>query len=232
MKSANLCRYVPPFQLAVETQILSTGHLAPKNDPDIRENNRKTGRFPHGPIMGGVLNDLVKPGQSCLDVGAFIGDNTLEFTQYGLRTIAIEPFLDAHECAKKNAPDAIHIHAAAGNGELVQLEYRCHSDNHGMRSVKPYPKGQGYPFQSLRIDDLELDSLHLLKIDAEGSEPRILEGARNTIARFRPVLFVEANEHFLGDGGQAMLKQMMEAMGYTVSTNVSGKVLDWLGVPK
>ena len=44
-----------------------------------------------------------------------------------------------------------------------------------------------------------LNSLKLLKIDAEGMEIKVLEGARKTIERFRPLVFVENNNKTLGD---------------------------------
>ena len=145
---------------------------------------------------------------------------------------AIEPFLDAFECAQINAPDALMIHAAAGNGEIVQLEYRCHSDNHGMRSVHPNGGAQGFPFKSLRVDDLGIQVLHLLKIDSEGSEPRIIDGAASTISRLRPVLMVEANPHFIGQEGCAKLKLQIESLGYAVKGVPQTNAWDWIGIPK
>jgi FkbM family methyltransferase len=54
-----------------------------------------------------------------------------------------------------------------------------------------------------RLDDLlpglELERLDLLKIDAEAHEREILEGAAATIAKYRPVIFVENNDEKHGD---------------------------------
>ena len=43
------------------------------------------------------------------------------------------------------------------------------------------------------IDSLQLPFCNLIKIDVEGMETLVLNGARSTIERFRPVLFVENN---------------------------------------
>lgn len=46
---------------------------------------------------------------------------------------------------------------------------------------------------TLAIDDLELDSCGFIQLDIEGMEPRALEGARQTVERFKPVIMVEDN---------------------------------------
>ena len=41
------------------------------------------------------------------------------------------------------------------------------------------------------VDGLGLDRCRLIKIDVEGMEPDVLEGARATIRRFKPVVYTE-----------------------------------------
>jgi hypothetical protein len=43
----------------------------------------------------------------------------------------------------------------------------------------------------ITIDNLLLPACHMIKIDVEGMEKPVLDGARQTIARFRPLLYVE-----------------------------------------
>jgi hypothetical protein len=49
---------------------------------------------------------------------------------------------------------------------------------------------------TVTLDDLfrweRLDRLDYLKIDAEGSEEKVLNGGRQTIARYRPIIQIEA----------------------------------------
>ncbi len=49
----------------------------------------------------------------------------------------------------------------------------------------------GEPVEIVRIDDLGLDRLDFLKIDVEGMEVDVLEGARASLERHRPVCWVE-----------------------------------------
>lgn len=52
--------------------------------------------------------------------------------------------------------------------------------------------------------ELALDRLDFIKADIEGNEMRLLAGARETIARFRPRLLVELNDAHLARAGDAM----------------------------
>lgn len=46
------------------------------------------------------------------------------------------------------------------------------------------------------LDSLEMDRLDFIKLDIEGHEPFFLRGARRTIARFRPKILMEINNHY------------------------------------
>ena len=49
----------------------------------------------------------------------------------------------------------------------------------------------GLPVRLLTIDSLKLADLGLLKVDVEGSELAVISGARRTIERCRPVMYLE-----------------------------------------
>lgn len=228
----DLSGFAPKQEKSQVFQTLTTGHISIVGDEDIWQNNLQTLSFPHCPLLLENIRAVVKPGDCALDIGAFIGDNSFEFTQYGLKVVGIEPYWDAYYCACHNAPNAIIVNAAAGNGEVVAVNHNPNGTNHGMRTVSPYPEESVETIKSLRLDDLKIQKLHLLKIDTEGSEFRVLEGARDTIARLKPVLIVEANPHFIGQMGAEKLKATIEEMGYTVTGESERASWDWIGMPK
>jgi hypothetical protein len=45
-----------------------------------------------------------------------------------------------------------------------------------------------------RLDDYRLEDLDLLKVDVEGYERRVLQGAHDTLRRCRPVVIVEQKD--------------------------------------
>lgn len=79
-----------------------------------------------------------------------------------------------------------------------------------------------YPVMVFRLDQFLLPELHrcdLLHLDAEGSEPAILNGARTLIERFRPAIVIEVQDGHLRRAGssEAALLSQLEALGYGVS---------------
>jgi hypothetical protein len=64
-----------------------------------------------------------------------------------------------------------------------------------------------------RIDDLDYKDIGFIKIDVEGHEKSVLEGAQETLARDRPNLFVE-NEFTHAGAGVTDVFDMMKALDY------------------
>lgn len=213
----------------IELQVLATGHIAPFNDPDIKENNLLHNQFPHGKLVGEELMALVPKGSTVIDAGAFIGDNTFEFLNAGWKVIAFEPFYDSWICACVNAPGATIINRPLGNGERVEFVYSCHGDNHGMRSMRLSENG----IETARIDDLKLKSCAFIKIDVEGFEPYVLDGALKTIQKFKPVLFIEANPEQLQQQGFTTddLERKIISLGYSTKMVGCPPRWDWMCLP-
>ena len=165
-----------------------------------------------------------------IDCGAFIGDNTLEFVKKGWKVIAFEPFFDSWICARINCPDTDIRNAAVGDGRKAVLNYECPGTNHGMRSMTH--SGDGKP--TVTIDSLNLDRCDMIKIDVEGFEPFVMDGARKTIEKFRPILFVEANEEALNryDWTIAKLEKHIISFGYKTEMVGLPPRWDWLCRPE
>ena len=141
-------------------------------------------------IFQSVLDKIIEPGRNgtVVDVGAFVGDTTAWFSST-FKCVSFEPQRDAFACLVHNIPEAVHFPFPAGNGESVDLETQGNVEgNLGARGVQP-----GSHCVTIRIDDLGLQDVVLIKIDAEGWEPNVLEGARETIQRCRPVVVAEIN---------------------------------------
>jgi FkbM family methyltransferase len=174
----------------------------------------------------------LKPGMIMIDAGAFVGDTAVVFSSYGCEVIGIEPFLDAAVCAWLNTrhlPNVRILNRATGNGEKVELVFECPGPNFGMRSVRVSENGEA----SLRIDELDLPRLDFLKIDVEGREIETLLGAKETIARCKPILFVEMYEDGLRRQGHTPgdLEATIKSLGYDLQMWGSPPRWDWLCRP-
>lgn len=149
-----------------------------------------------------LLNQLIKPGFIVLDVGANIGTHTLQFAksvQPNGFVYAFEPQRIAFEflCANIILNNYLNIFPMmAGvsdtDGEIIVPILNPDSlANSG--SINIENKSSGDPVRLLTIDSLKLNRCNLIKIDVEGMERKVLLGAKETINKFRPLLFVENN---------------------------------------
>ena len=74
----------------------------------------------------------------------------------------------------------------------------------------------------ISVDTLDNQSkgwarLDFIKMDAEGYEPEILDGAKETLSRFSPVMLIEVNRPVLAQRGMtpADIYDRLSAMGYS-----------------
>ncbi len=147
-----------------------------------------------------VLGKLIKPGDAVLDVGANIGTHTVFFakqvTAQGA-VMAFEPqrLVFQNLCANLALNGLTHVIARqqclGRRFETIQLPVLNPRMNANFGAVSVQNHAVGETVEVVRVDDLRLSRCNLIKVDVEGMECDVLAGARESIARHRPVLFVE-----------------------------------------
>lgn len=147
-----------------------------------------------------LLCRVVEPGQTALDIGANIGTLTLPLARrLGARgrLIAVEPHPALSQLLRTNLAinqlDHAEIVAAAmgaapGRMTAPALDFG-QKGNFGQVELRPFDGGG--QIETRTVDGLDLPSCQLIKIDVEGMELDVLNGAAATIARHRPLLYVE-----------------------------------------
>ncbi len=170
-----------------------------RNDRFIGRALDQYGEWCEGEIA--TLAQLVRTGDMVLDIGANIGTHAIAFANLVTATglvIAIEAqrqiynYLVAN-VAINNLLNVVCMNNAAGQNPgsvLVPLLSPSVAINFGALNVAAQQAGE--PIQVITIDSLELPRCKLIKIDVEGMEPQVLLGARRTVERLRPFIFVEA----------------------------------------
>ena len=68
----------------------------------------------------------------------------------------------------------------------------------------------GAQAQVMRLDDVVLTACHFLKIDVEGMEREVIEGATELITRFKPVMYVENEDPDKSDA----LVRLIDSLSY------------------
>jgi FkbM family methyltransferase len=167
----------------------------------------------------GVFCDLLKTSRCFLDVGANFGIYTLIGCSINpsLQVIALEPVPAISAALRENVQcngfeNRVTVMQAAASKEEGWLPFH-ESDEPTMGSlnVEGY---QGFSGKVIQVRVVTLDSLNvkpdLIKIDVEGFEDVVLEGAEQLLAICRPRIILEANP----DGSYKRVTQILRRHGY------------------
>jgi FkbM family methyltransferase len=177
----------------------------------------------------GLIEQLVGKGATIVEVGAHLGAHTVPAAKHvgaGGRVIAFEPQAPIFALLEENlrANGAAWVDARrqavgsrAGKANLPAIDYDAAEGNFGGCTLLEHARGAhvagagaGELVDVVTIDGLRLDRLDLLKADVEGFEAEVLRGARETIERCRPILYLE-NDH---DERSAELIRLVMDLGY------------------
>ena len=188
-----------------------------KYDTYVGKSIEKYGEYSDFEIT--LLSQLIPKGGLVVEVGANIGAHTIPIAKIvgssGL-VIAFEPQRALHAIICANAVlnqlfNILAIRRAVGNkGGIIivpNIDYSA-QNNFGSLSLGQWESGEQVELQTL--DMLGLPVCHLIKIDAEGMEKDVLEGAVNTIMKTRPVLYVENDRR----DKQPELISYIKSLGY------------------
>ena len=64
-----------------------------------------------------------------------------------------------------------------------------------------------------KLDDINLKNIGFIKIDAEGSELNVLNGAKKIIKKYKPTLLIEIEERYISEPIEKSLKRILD-FGY------------------
>lgn len=147
-----------------------------------------------------VLNQAftyVKHFECAIDIGANIGLQSVRLSEKFKDVHSFEPVSTNYECLVKNTGQLNNVHSyktALGNtvGTVViglseDLKNHC-----GAFSIEKFQENSVIT-ENVKIDTLDSFNLvpSLIKIDVEGYESKVLEGAVKTIEKCQPVLILE-----------------------------------------
>jgi FkbM family methyltransferase len=162
------------------------------------------------------LQQLLKPGDVFIDVGANVGLFTLKGARLVGPTgcvIALEPSSVAHaelldNLALNAFAQVTALKVAASNVEgFCRLNHvDLGGDPQAFSLVNAANAVGGETVETMRLDTLAaqqgLARIDLIKIDVEGAEPMVVEGALGCLAAFRPAVLFECNA-YINAGGEA-----------------------------
>jgi FkbM family methyltransferase len=176
------------------------------------------------------IRRLVKAGDCCLDVGANLGYYTISLANWvgpsGL-VVAFEPFPGNFAILEKN----VHVNqlqnvvlessAISDCNDSLQLIYEGKEQFSATPSVGGYAVEGGR--ESIQVPTRRLDDYiktlgrepDFIKIDVEGQELAVLEGAHSTLATVKPILLVEI--HGWGTRESEKVLQILSDFHYDIN---------------
>jgi FkbM family methyltransferase len=182
----------------------------------------------------GFLRQFVRPNDWIVDIGANVGFFSRRFCDWvsgSGRVLAFEPeaenFRALEETAAKQAWDGVLLArqclvADADTTLQLVLNTGNPADHHiGIGGVAT---------PAVRLDtvlgDLAWPRVGLVKIDVQGAEGLVLEGAGETLRRSRPAVLVEIDESALRRFGSSpeQIETRLAALGYAMHEASAAKV--------
>ena len=159
--------------------------------------------------------ELCSKRGTALDIGANVGLWGRDLVDNFAKVVAFEPVAVFRECLEKNVsgPNFFISPLALGDHD-TQATMIITEGNSGHSHLDPATLGTG-DVQVVKLDNLNIDNVDYIKIDCEGYEYRVLQGAEQTVKRWRPIMVIEQKPHdaYSKDYGQFAAIALLESWG-------------------
>jgi FkbM family methyltransferase len=171
-----------------------------------------------------LLDHLVDPSRASVDVGANEGIYSGRMAQLCPRVHCFEPIPWFAAALRQKLPASVIIHECAlsnraGTGEL-RIPYHDQTEMHGTSTLEtdnPLPGSthiKQVTCRLARLDDIIDEPVGFVKIDVEGHELAVLEGAEQILREHRPVLLIESEKRHNHTAPESIFT-FLAARGYT-----------------
>ena len=175
-----------------------------KNDVFLGRALREYGEWAQGELN--LLLDLIDVGNTVIDVGAFVGTHTIAFARHvghKGQVYAFEPHPVAFGLLRLNVEQndlsnvklfnaALSDYTGTMNSHKANL---ADTDSPGsfslLTKVDVAAESSGITIDVMTLDQFDIDSCHLMKVDVEGMELNVLKGSAKTLRRLHPLVFAE-----------------------------------------
>jgi len=169
-----------------------------------------------------LLPEIVPRGRMAIDVGCSVGLYARALSSLAPQVIGFEANPATAALAKKAARRNVEIVNVALSANAGGARLRVPFSARGrpipdLATIEPGLKVAGashiVEVSTRRLDDYDYPDCGFIKIDAEGHEQAVLEGAVQLLRRRRPVLMIELDEN-LNPGTIGRVRALLEPLGY------------------
>mgnify|MGYP000034593587 FL=1 len=215
----------------IETKT-STRHMMEKHFPRAMMNFRILKKTGFEREMA-FLPELCDPDKISLDIGANIGMFTWHLRRHSLATMAFEPNPYLSDLLRRTFGDSVPVRQVALSNRCGTERLSFPNDEHALGSLGDTEDHQyleensdrftSFDVETLRLDDLDFPPIGFIKIDVEGHELEVLEGAQRTIRTHHPKLLIEIEERHR-PGAVKRVIELLTKWGYAGSVLIQGNL--------
>lgn len=149
-----------------------------------------------------LFDHLVDPGRASVDVGGHEGLYAGRLAQLSPKVHCFEPIPWAADTLRIRLGDTVIVHRCAlsnrnGDAEL-RVPFKESSEISGIATLETAnglpgsTRVQHLRCEVRRLDDVVQEPIGFIKIDVEGHELAVLEGARDILVKHQPILLIES----------------------------------------
>jgi FkbM family methyltransferase len=151
---------------------------------------------------------MLRPGMTAVDAGANLGVYTFAFLERGANVVAFEPQASLAEVIRAfyrmGLPRSVNrgtldvraeaLGATSGEATLHVPLKNGKVDHESASLASEADESMNVTIPVRRLDDLDIGRVDVLKVDVEGHELALFEGAVETIRRWKPAILVEVEQ--------------------------------------
>ncbi|ACI55944.1 FkbM family methyltransferase [Rhizobium leguminosarum] len=176
----------------------------------------------HGEPELRILDKLCRRSQTAIDIGANYGVYSWFLTKYARDVVAFEPQPNMVAFLKAALGSSVRVEQVALSDSAGVATMRIPSD-HFMDGCATIEEQNTLSTQNVeeisvptrRLDSYQFGPVGFIKIDVEGHELKVLEGAEAILSRDRPNLLIEAEERHRPNAIASVI-DYLKPFGYSV----------------
>ena len=178
------------------------------------------GRYQLGDLSGALV----------IDIGAHVGEFAMAAAPYASKIISFEPDPVARKALMRNIDnlDNVEVRPIALSDKTGKAKFYLATAHADSSLFEPEKFSEAIEVEALRLDDLDIDvtgySRVVLKMDAEGFEPEVLQGGINWLKNLEVASIDVAPERADSDT-YTEVKILLEGIGMRCRTYTSDQVL-------
>ena len=142
-----------------------------------------------------IFKKYISKDSVVIDIGAFLGTHTIILSDIAKKVYAFEPQKLIGKCLQKTITENklanVELYNIGLSNNKNTIRFFTNNDGGATIHTKRIKYIDNYLIQVDLLDNIINEKIDFIKIDAEGHEFNILEGAKKVITKYKPIIIIE-----------------------------------------